>query len=386
MESFINEQVKGIEISGIRQFFNMVGNKNDILSLTIGQPDFPTPSHVKEKTKEAIDQNQTTYTHNAGILSLREAIASFIKTNYQLEYDPNNEIIVTVGASQAIDITLRTILMKGDEVLLPGPVYPGYEPLVKLAGGIPTFIDTRQSNFKLTADLIEKSITPNTKAVIIPYPSNPTGVTLTKDELIDIATVVEKHNIFLIADEIYSELVYDQNHYSIGCFQAIRDKVIIINGVSKSHSMTGFRIGYILAANWLAKHILKVHQYNVSCASSISQHGALEAIKNGQYDPIKMKKVYQERRDYVYQRLKAMNIKTYLPDGGFYFFVDVSHLQKDSFSLALQLVEEAKVALVPGSAFSEFGEGFLRLSYAYDMDTLTEGLDRIETFISKLTS
>ncbi|MFD2656195.1 aminotransferase A [Gracilibacillus thailandensis] len=386
MESFINEQVKDIEISGIRQFFNMVGNKNDILSLTIGQPDFPTPSHVKEKTKEAIDQNQTTYTHNAGILSLREAIASFIKTNYQLEYDPNNEIIVTVGASQAIDITLRTILMKGDEVLLPGPVYPGYEPLVKLAGGIPTFIDTRQSNFKLTADLIEKSITPNTKAVIIPYPSNPTGVTLTKDELIDIATVVEKHNIFLIADEIYSELVYDQSHYSIGRFQTIRDKVIIINGVSKSHSMTGFRIGYILAANWLAKHILKVHQYNVSCASSISQHGALEAIKNGQHDPIKMKKVYQERRDYVYQRLKEMNIKTYLPDGGFYFFVDVSHLQKDSFSLALQLVEEAKVALVPGSAFSEYGEGFLRLSYAYDMDTLTEGLDRFEAFISKLTS
>ncbi|WP_018932836.1 aminotransferase A [Gracilibacillus lacisalsi] len=386
MESFINEQVKGIEISGIRQFFNMVGNKNDILSLTIGQPDFPTPSHVKEKTKEAIDQNQTTYTHNAGILSLREAIASFIKTNYQLEYDPSNEIIVTVGASQAIDITLRTILMKGDEVLLPGPVYPGYEPLVKLAGGIPTFIDTRQSNFKLTADLIEKSITPNTKAVIIPYPSNPTGVTLTKDELIDIATVVEKHNIFLIADEIYSELVYDQSHYSIGRFQTIRDKVIIINGVSKSHSMTGFRIGYILAADWLAKHILKVHQYNVSCASSISQYGALEAIKNGQHDPIKMKKVYQERRDYVYQRLKAMNIKTYLPDGGFYFFVDVRHLQKESFSLALQLVEEAKVALVPGSAFSELGEGFLRLSYAYDMDTLTEGLDRIEAFISKLTS
>ncbi|QGH34359.1 aminotransferase A [Gracilibacillus salitolerans] len=383
MESFINEQVKNIEISGIRQFFNMVGNKADILSLTIGQPDFPTPSHVKEKTKEAIDQNQTTYTHNAGIWALRKAIASYIKKNYQIEYNPDNEIIVTVGASQAIDITLRTILMKGDEVLLPGPVYPGYEPLVKLAGGKPTFIDTRQSNFKLTADLIEASITPNTKAIIIPYPSNPTGVTLIKEELTEIASVVEKYNIFLIADEIYGELVYDQSHYSIGRFQEIRDKVIIINGVSKSHSMTGFRIGYILAADWLAKHILKVHQYNVSCASSISQHGALEAIKNGQHDPIEMKKVYHERRDYVYQRLKAMNIKTYLPDGGFYFFVDISHLEKDSLSLALQLVEEAKVALVPGSAFSEFGEGFLRLSYAYDMDTLKEGLDRIETFIAK---
>ncbi|MGP4040464.1 aminotransferase A [Gracilibacillus sp. D59] len=384
MESFINEQVKKIEISGIRQFFNMVGNKPDILSLTIGQPDFPTPSHVKEKTKEAIDHNQTTYTHNAGILSLRKAIASFIKTNYQLEYDPNNEIIVTVGASQAIDITLRTILMKGDEVLLPGPVYPGYEPLVKLAGGTPSFIDTCQTNFKLTADLIEQSITPNTKAIIIPYPSNPTGVTLTKEELTEIASVVEKHNIFLIADEIYSELVYDKSHYSIGRFQEIRDKLIIINGVSKSHSMTGFRIGYILTSEWLAKHILKVHQYNVSCASSISQHGAIEAIKNGQDDPIKMKKVYQERRDYVFERLKGMQINTYLPDGGFYFFVDISHLNKDSFSVALQLVEEAKVALVPGSAFSQFGEGYLRLSYAYDIDTLKEGLDRIEPIISKV--
>lgn len=383
MESYINEQVKNIEISGIRQFFNMVGNKQDILSLTIGQPDFPTPSHVKEKTKEAIDDNQTTYTHNAGILALREAIASFINTNYQLDYDPVNEIIVTVGASQAIDITLRTLLMDGDEVLLPGPVYPGYEPLIKLAGGIPISIDTRQTGFKLTADLIEKHITAKTKAIIIPYPSNPTGVTLTKEELKEIASIIEKHNIFLIADEIYSELVYDTSHFSIGQFRSIRNKVIIINGVSKSHSMTGFRIGYILATDWLAKHILKVHQYNVSCASSISQYGALEAIKNGQQDPIEMKKVYRERRDYVYERLKQMSIDTYLPDGGFYFFLDITHLKKDSFSVALQLVEEAKVALVPGSAFSKYGEGFLRLSYAYDMDTLKEGLDRIEPFISK---
>ncbi|MDX8044862.1 aminotransferase A [Gracilibacillus sp. S3-1-1] len=383
MESYINNKVKNIEISGIRHFFNMVGNKPNVLSLTIGQPDFPTPDHVKEKTKEAIDNNQTTYTPNAGILVLREAIADYIQRRYQLTYNPQNEIIVTVGASQAIDIALRTILTEGDEVLLPGPVYPGYEPLIKLAGGKPVFVDTRKNQFKLTADLIEKAITSKTKAIIIPYPSNPTGVTLSEQELQDIATVIEKHNIFLIADEIYSELVYEENHFSIGRFSSIRDKVIIINGVSKSHSMTGYRIGYILAADWLTKHLLKVHQYNVSCASSISQYGALEAIENGQEDSIGMKKVYQERRDFVYKRLQQMNIDTYLPNGGFYFFIDISHLKKDSFSVALQLVEETNVALVPGSAFSSYGEGYLRLSYAYDFDTLKEGLNRIEPIISR---
>ncbi|UOQ48023.1 aminotransferase A [Gracilibacillus caseinilyticus] len=383
MEASINRQVKDIEISGIRKFFNMVADKSDILSLTIGQPDFPTPEHVKAKTKEAIDLNKTTYTHNAGILPLRQAIASFVNKKYQLEYNANKEIIVTAGASQAIDVCLRTIVENGDEVILPGPVYPGYEPLVKLAGGVPRYIDTRQTQFKVTADAIENAITDKTKAIIIPYPSNPTGVTLTEKELADIAAVIKKHQLFMIADEIYSELVYETSHISIGRFQEIRDKVIIINGVSKSHSMTGYRIGYILAAEWLCKHMLKVHQYNVSCASSISQYGALEAIQNGMNDPVEMKKIYHMRRDYVYQRLKTMNLAFYKPEGGFYYFIDIRHLGSTSFEVALQLVEKAKVALVPGSAFSEYGEGYLRLSYAYDMDTLQEGLDRIEPIIKQ---
>ncbi|WP_058306958.1 aminotransferase A [Gracilibacillus massiliensis] len=383
MEQLINNRVKNIEISGIRQFFNMVADKKDILSLTIGQPDFPTPHHIKEKTKDALDKNHTSYTPNAGILSLRKAISDFSYKNHQLNYNPESEIIVTVGASQAIDVSLRTILQEGDEVILPGPVYPGYEPLITLAGGIPVHIDTRENQFKITAEQIEQTITDKTKAVIIPYPSNPTGVTLSKEELEELSAVIDKYNIFLIADEIYSELVYKDTHVSIGSFENIRDKVIIINGVSKSHSMTGFRIGYILAAKWLAKQMLKVHQYNVSCASSISQYGALEAIKNGQNDALEMKKIYQVRRDYVYDRLRKMNVVTYLPTGGFYFFIDIRHLEEDSFTVALKLVEEAKVALVPGSAFSQFGEGFLRLSYAYDLETIKEGLDRIESFIKK---
>ncbi|GAB2555036.1 aminotransferase A [Gracilibacillus alcaliphilus] len=382
MEQFINHQVKDINISGIRQFFNMVSGKQGLISLTIGQPDFPTPDHVKEKAKQAIAHNYTSYTANAGIMSLRQAIADFVHSNYQLEYDPEKEIIVTAGASQAIDITLRTILNEGDEVILPGPVYPGYEPLIKLAKAVPVYVDTRETNFKLSANMLKAAITAKTKAVILPYPSNPTGVSLSKQELKEIADVMARHNIFFIADEIYSELTYEQPHISIGIYEEIRDKLIIINGVSKSHSMTGFRIGYILGAQWLMQHILKVHQYNISCASSISQHAALEALQNGESDPKEMKKAYLDRRNYVYHRLSHMGISCYLPDGGFYFFIDIRHLLADSFSIALQLVEEAGVALVPGSAFSKYGEGYLRLSYAYDQPTLEEGLNRIEHFIS----
>ncbi|MFC4404738.1 aminotransferase A [Gracilibacillus xinjiangensis] len=383
MEHLLNDEVRAIEISGIRKFFNLVQGQEDVLSLTIGQPDFYTPDHVKESAKNAIDGNFTTYTHNAGLLSLREAIGDFVRKKYQLYYQPDDEIIVTVGASQAIDISLRTILKDGDEVILPGPVYPGYEPLIKLAGAKPIYIDTRRSGFKITADLIKPYITTKTKAILIPYPSNPTGVTLNKEELSEITNLIENNEIFLIADEIYSELVYDQEHFSIGRFTNIRDQLIIINGLSKSHSMTGFRIGYILAPSWLAKHLLKVHQYNVSCASSISQYAALEAIKNGESDPEEMKQAYKERRDYIIKRFKDMDLHTYVPDGGFYYFIDVSHMDRSSFDIAIDIVQKAKVALVPGSAFSQFGEGYLRLSYAYDLAKLEQGIDRLEKYFKE---
>ncbi|MDC3416552.1 aminotransferase A [Aquibacillus salsiterrae] len=381
MEYLINTNVKNIEISGIRKFFNLVAGKENVLSLTIGQPDFPTPTHVKTAAKQAIDENRTTYTHNAGILPLRQAIANFVHSKYKLNYEPENEVIVTIGASQAIDITLRTIISPGDEVILPGPVYPGYEPLIKLAGATPVYVDTRDNGFKLTSDLIRKHMTSKTKCIILPYPSNPTGVTLTEKELQNISTELKDDDVFILADEIYSELVYEQNHVSIGTFTDIKDKTIIINGLSKSHSMTGFRIGYVLAPNWLAKHILKVHQYNVSCASSISQYAAIEALTTGANDAIEMKQDYMERRDYVHQRLTDMGIEVTKPAGAFYFFFQLDPT-KPSFDLAIELVNRVGVALVPGDSFSHYGQGYLRLSYAYSMDTLRDGLDRIQQFVS----
>ncbi|ELK44580.1 MULTISPECIES: aminotransferase A [unclassified Halobacillus] len=383
MKHRINTKVTEIEISGIRRFFNMVSGYKDVVSLTIGQPDFPTPANIKAAGIKAIEEDRTSYTHNAGILPLREAISRHVQTNYRLDYAPEDEIIVTVGASEALDVTLRTILEPGDEVILPGPVYPGYEPLVHLAGGQVVTVDTRKSNFKLTRAEIERAWTDKTKAVILPYPSNPTGVSMTEPELEDIADFLAGKHVFLIADEIYSELVYERPHVSIASYAELRDKVIVINGVSKSHSMTGWRIGYLLAPRWLASHILKVHQYNVSCPTSISQYAALEALTNGKQDAEQMRDAYRKRRDYVTERLRQMGLSFAEPEGAFYIFVEFPLEGRTTFDRAVQLVEEAKLALVPGDAFSASGQGFMRLSYAYHMDTLKEGLDRLEKFLQK---
>ncbi|MDQ0350429.1 aminotransferase [Alkalibacillus filiformis] len=382
MEQYINPNVKNFEISGIRKFFNLVSGKEDVISLTIGQPDFHTPEHIKEATKQAIDDNQTTYTPNAGILPLRQAIHDITNEKYGLNYDPEDEIIVTVGASQAIDVTLRSIIKPGEEVLLPGPVYPGYEPLIKLAGGIPVHIDTRDNDFKMTAQLIKEHITDKTKCVILPYPSNPTGVTLTENELKEIAHLLKDQPIFILADEIYSELTYNQPHISIASFEEVRKQTIVIQGVSKSHSMTGFRIGYLLADRSIRRHILKVHQYNVSCPTSISQFAALQALTVGKNDSEIMCQSYAERRTYVLKRLKQMGLDVIEPDGAFYVFPKLKVSDYTSFDLGLRLVDEAGLALVPGDAFSEYGQGYMRLSYAYNMEVLEEGLNRLENFLS----
>ncbi|MGM9932022.1 aminotransferase A [Pradoshia sp.] len=379
MEHLINPKVKQIEISGIRKFYNLVSEIDGVLSFTIGLPDFPTPLHIKEQAIEAIENDMTTYTHNAGMLALREAAAAFMSEKYSLAYNPNNEIIVTVGASQAIDIAFRTILKEGDEVILPGPVYPGYEPLIKLAGAVPVYADTTGTSFKMTKDVIAPLLTEKTKCVVLPYPSNPTGVSLTKEELTEIADLLRGRNTFVLADEIYSELTLDRKHISIGTI--LREQTIIINGVSKSHAMTGWRIGFLMAPESIAKHMLKVHQYNVSCASSISQMAALEAMKNGKNDAVMMKEEYRNRRDYVYGRLEKMGLRTVMPDGAFYFFVEIPDGFSTSLDFALELVRKKKVAVVPGSAFSEYGEGYFRFSYAVSMESLIIGLDRLELFL-----
>ena len=379
MEHLINNRVKNIEISGIRKFFNMVADVKDMVSLTIGQPDFPTPEHVKEAGKKAIDENVTTYTHNAGLIQLRKAATDFYRKKYHVDYSAEHEAIITVGASEAIDITFRTILDEGCEVIIPGPVYPGYEPIIKLCGATPVYADIRNTQFRMTAELIESLITDKTRCIVLPYPSNPTGVSLNEGELKEIAQLLKEKDIFVLADEIYSELVYEQRHVSIAQF--MKEKTIVINGLSKSHSMTGWRIGMLFAPEYLAKHILKVHQYNVTCATSISQMAALEALTAGIDDALPMKQEYASRRDYVFNRLQSMGLDVIKPEGAFYFFVKIPASNISSFDFCMELVNEAKLAVVPGSAFSEFGEGYFRLSYAYSMDTLKEGLNRLESYL-----
>lgn len=381
MEHLVNNRVKDIEISGIRKFFNMVSHMDDLISFTIGQPDFPTPEHVKNAGIAAIENDFTSYTHNAGTIELRKAACEFVEKKYDLKYKADSEIIVTVGASEAIDIAFRTILEEGTEVILPGPIYPGYEPIIRMMGAVPIHVDLRENQFRFTLETIKPYITEKTRCIVLPYPSNPTGVSLSEAEVKDIANFLKDKDIFVLADEIYSELTYDQKHTSIARF--LKEKTIVINGLSKSHSMTGWRIGFLFASENITKHILKVHQYNVSCANSIAQKAALEALTVGINDASAMKEEYVIRRDYVFHRLTAMGLDTVKPDGAFYFFVKIPEtLPLNSFDFAIKLVNETKVAVVPGSAFSEFGEGYFRLSFACSMQTLENGLDRMEQFIN----
>lgn len=381
LKHLINNNVKNIEISGIRKFFNLVSDEKDVVSLTIGQPDFHTPDNVKNAGIQAIENNFTTYTPNQGIWELRKAIHTYYKTNYGLAYQPDSEIIVTSGASEAIDITFRTILTPGDEVILPSPIYPGYEPLITLAGAKPVHVDTTNTGFKFTPEALADVINENTKCIVLPSPSNPTGAAYSREELEALAGVIKGKEIFILSDEIYSEIVFDFAHTSIASISDLKNQTIVINGVSKSHSMTGFRIGYTLAPEWISEQMLKVHQYNVSCAASISQYAALEAMTTYQEHTAYIKEVFKKRRDYVYERLTGMGLEVEQPQGAFYIFPKLTLNDMSSFDLGLSLVRNARVALVPGSSFSKDGEGYMRLSYAYHEDILKEGLDRLEAYL-----
>lgn len=380
MEKFVNQRVKKIEISGIRKFSNMVSHIDDLISLTIGQPDFPTPEHIKQAGIQAIEQNFTSYTPNAGTPELRKAACEFVERKYGLHYHPDSEVIVTMGASEAIDIALRTILTEGTDVILPGPIYPGYEPIIRMCGAIPVHVDIRENHFRFSLEMIKPYVTDKTRCIVLPYPSNPTGVSQTEYELKEIASFLEGRDIFILADEIYSELTFETAHTSIASF--LKEKTIVINGLSKSHSMTGWRIGFLFAPENITKHILKVHQYNVSCANSIAQKAAYEALTVGIDDALPMKKEYGIRREYVFNRLSSMGLYAEKPDGAFYFFVKIpDYVPLNSWDFALDLVQKTKVAVVPGSAFSDFGEGYFRLSFACSLATLEKGLDRIEQYI-----
>lgn len=378
-----NQQVYKIEVSLIRQFDEQVSGIDDILKLTLGEPDFDTPEHVKESAKTAIDNNFSHYSGMAGLLDVREAATYFLKEKYNLNYQPASEVLVTVGATEAISATLLSMLEPGDKVLLPAPIYPGYEPIITLANAQPVYIDTRANDFVLTPEMIEAAMAEHgdqVKAIILNYPSNPTGVTYTRAEVAAIAAVLKKYAIFVISDEIYSELTYEESHVSIAEF--LPEQTILINGLSKSHAMTGWRIGFIFAPENLIAEIIKVHQYLVTAASTISQKAAVRALVEGINDAAIMKEEYRLRRDFVYEKMTSFGFEVARPNGAFYIFTKIpADFEQDSMKFCIDLAQKEAVAIIPGIAFGPEAEGYVRISYAADMDRLKEAMKRIGNYM-----
>lgn len=382
----LHPAVEALQISGIRQMAQRVAShRRPVLSLTLGQPDYPTPPHIVEAAVRAAYAGHTSYTPNAGLPALRNAVAAYVRQKYALIYDGQTEVIVTTGASQALDMALRTILTPGCEVIIPTPIYPGYAPLIRLCGAVPVAIDVTAQQFTLTASLIEQALTPRTRCVILTSPANPTGVTVSYAELQRISTVLKQRAVYVLSDEIYSELCYDEPHTSIAAFPAMRERTIVINGLSKSHAMTGWRIGFAFAPAPLVAEMLKVLQYSVTCACSISQHAALAAMTAGIDDALPMRAQYAKRREYVYAQLREAHIDVVKPDGAFYMFPSIQSFGLDSNTFAYRLLDAYDVAVVPGNAFGPQGEGYIRLSYACADETLHEALHRIKQFVKTLS-
>ena len=379
-----NKQLDKIQVSLIRQFDQAISEIPGVLRLTLGEPDFTTPDHVKEAAKRAIDQDQSYYTGMSGLLTLRQAASDFVKEKYQLDYNPENEILVTIGATEALSATLTAILEEGDKVLLPAPAYPGYEPIVNLVGAEIVEIDTTENGFVLTPEMLEKAILEQgdkLKAVILNYPANPTGITYSLEQLEVLAAVLRKYEIFVVCDEIYSELTYTgENHVSLGTM--LRDQAIIINGLSKSHAMTGWRLGFIFAPANFTAQLIKSHQYLVTAANTMAQHAAVEALTAGKNDAEPMKKEYIQRRDYIIEKMTDLGFEIIKPDGAFYIFAKIPvGYNQDSFAFLKDFAQKKAVAFIPGAAFGQYGEGYVRLSYAASMETIREAMKRLEEYM-----
>ena len=379
-----NRQLDKIQVSLIRQFDQAISEIPGVLRLTLGEPDFTTPDHVKEAAKRAIDQDQSYYTGMSGLLTLRQAASDFVKEKYQLDYNPENEILVTIGATEALSATLTAILEEGDKVLLPAPAYPGYEPIVNLVGAEIVEIDTTDNGFVLTPEMLEKAILEQgdkLKAVILNYPANPTGITYSREQLEALAAVLRKYEIFVVCDEVYSELTYTgENHVSLGTM--LRDQAIIINGLSKSHAMTGWRLGFIFAPANFTAQLIKSHQYLVTAANTMAQHAAVEALTAGKNDAEPMKKEYIQRRDYIIDKMTDLGFEIIKPDGAFYIFAKIpAGYNQDSFAFLKDFAQKKAVAFIPGAAFGQYGEGYVRLSYAASIGTIREAMKRLEEYM-----
>jgi len=385
MSDYLSQKVRDIPPSGIRKFFDLAAGSKDIISLGVGEPDFVTPWHVRDACVYSLEKGMTAYTPNAGILELREAIADYLHTSYRVKYEPSNEIIVTVGGSEAIDLALRALIEPGDEILIPEPCYISYSPITAITGGKTVGIETfAEHNFKLKAEHLKAAITPRSKVLILCYPSNPTGGIMTYEDWEPIAKIVEENDLIVISDEIYAELTYGKKHVSFAAMPGMKERTILVSGFSKAFAMTGWRMGYACGHPELIAAMLKIHQYTVMCAPVMGQVAALEALRNGMEEKDRMVESYNQRRRLVVNGFREIGLACHEPEGAFYAFPSIASTGLSSDEFAQRLLREAKVAAVPGHVFGHGGEGFLRCSYATSVAQLNEALDRIGSFVAKL--
>lgn len=385
MRDPLSKTITTIKPSGIRKFFDIVSEMDDAISLGVGEPDFDTPWHIRDEGIYSLEKGRTFYTSNAGLKELRVEIANYLDRRFGLNYHPEQEMLITVGGSEAIDIAMRAMLDPGDEVLIPQPSYVSYVPCAVLANGVPVIIELKAENeFRLTAEELEAAITPKTKLLVLPFPNNPTGSVMERKDLEAIAKVIEKYDLYVLSDEIYAELTYLETHVSIASLPGMKERTILISGFSKSHAMTGWRLGYACGPAVIIKQMLKIHQFAIMCAPTTSQYAAVEAMKNGDADVAMMREEYNGRRRYLMKRFKDMGLECFEPFGAFYAFPCIKEFGMTSDEFATRLLNAKKVAVVPGAAFGDCGEGFLRISYAYSLDDLKEALDRVEEFITEL--
>ena len=385
MSKYLNKDVLNLKPSGIRKFFDIASMYDDVISLGVGEPDFETPWHIREEGIYALERGKTVYTSNSGLKELREEVCNYIYNHIGVKYDYAKECLITVGGSEAIDLAMRAMLEIGDEVIVPEPSYVAYVPTVVLAGGKPVIINLKEENeFRLTKAELEAAITPKTKVLVLPFPNNPTGAILEEKELKDIAEVCIKHDLIVVSDEIYSALTYKGKHVSIASMPGMKERTIMINGFSKAFSMTGWRLGYACGPKEILEQMTKIHQFCIMCAPTNSQYAAIEALRNGEGDVERMKESYDERRKFLLHEFKEMGIDCFEPYGAFYVFPNIKKFGLSSDEFATKLLETEHVVVVPGTAFGDCGEGFLRISYAYSIESLKKALDRIKKFIATL--